>query len=67
MLYSITVEDLLDEIKQGLKDKAPNMRLQTLKFIDKLISVSKNSDKKLSNCLKILTITFVQMHQDGSS
>ena len=67
MLQSITIEDLLDDIKDGLKDKAPNMRLQTLKFLEKILTTSKPTDKKLINTMKILTTSFVDMNQDGSS
>lgn len=33
MIYSITLEDMQEEIKLGLKDKSPQMRLNTLKLL----------------------------------
>lgn len=29
----LTIDDMLEDIKEGLKDKAPNMRSQTLRFL----------------------------------
>lgn len=29
----LTIDDLLEDIKDGLKDKAPNMRFQTLRYL----------------------------------
>jgi len=36
MTYSITLEDLQQEITEGLKDKSPQMRLNTLKLLKDL-------------------------------
>jgi|SRR6218665_2348173 len=33
MLYCLAIEDFQEDIRDGLKDKAPNMRFQTLKLI----------------------------------
>lgn len=38
LLYSVSLDDLLEEIKVGLDDKAPAMRVQSLKFLNNFAS-----------------------------
>lgn len=64
MMHCLVVDDLIDDVKEGLSDKAPNMRFQVLKFIEKLVT---KKDKKMLNAFKILTVQIVQLSQDGSS
>lgn len=35
--YSISIEDVSEDIKQGLKDKAPNMRSNIISWLGKFI------------------------------
>lgn len=49
MTLSITLEDMQDEIKSGLKDKSPQMRLNTLKLLKEL---SAKKDPKTTKILK---------------
>lgn len=60
----LTLDDMIEDIKKGLSDKAPNMRLQTLIFVEKM-AIKKN--KKMMGAFKILTIQIVDLNQDGSS
>lgn len=55
---------MIEDIKKGLNDKAPNMRLQTLIFVQKM-SLKKN--KRMMPAFKALTIQIVDLNQDGSS
>lgn len=36
MTYSITLEDMQEEIRAGLRDKSPQMRLNTLKLLKEI-------------------------------
>lgn len=49
MTLSITLEDMQEEIKSGLKDKSPQMRLNTLKLLKEL---SAKKDPKTTKILK---------------
>lgn len=64
MMNCLTLDDMIEDIKKGLSDKAPNMRLQTLIFVEKM-AIKKN--KKMMGAFKILTIQIVDLNQDGSS
>lgn len=64
MMNCLLIEDLVEDIKEGLKDKAPTMRFQTLKFIEKLVS---KRDKKMMGTFKNLTLQIVDLNQDGAS
>ena len=64
MLNCITFEDFMEDIREGMKDKAAQMRLQTLKFVFQCIS---KKDKRVCNGLKSLTLAIVETTQDGSS
>lgn len=64
MMNSITIDDLQEEIKEGLHDKAANMRLQSLKFLKNMIG---SKDKKIMGTYKNLTNSFCEMNSDGSS
>lgn len=55
-MHCLVVDDLIDDVKEGLSDKAPNMRFQVLKFIEKLLT---KKDKKMLNAFKILTVQIV--------
>ena len=35
--YSLSIEDVVEDIKHGLKDKAPNMRLNIINWVGKFI------------------------------
>lgn len=64
MMNCLTLEDMIEDIRKGLNDKAPNMRLQTLIFVQKM-SLKRN--KKMMPAFKTLTIQIVDLSQDGSS
>ena len=64
MLNCISFEDFMEDIREGMKDKAAHMRLQSLKFIENCLV---KKEKKISNPMKILTLAIVDMNQDGSS
>jgi hypothetical protein len=36
-MYCITLDDVMDDIKEGLQDKAPNMKVNVLNWISKFI------------------------------
>jgi len=64
MLNCLSIEEFQEDIRDGLKDKAPNMRLQTLKLIEKMLS---KKDKKMVGSFKNLTLLIIDLNQDGSS
>jgi DNA-binding transcriptional regulator GbsR (MarR family) len=36
-MYSISIEDVLDDVKEGLGDKAPNMKVNLINWIGKFV------------------------------
>jgi hypothetical protein len=36
-MYSISIDDVLEDIKEGLNDKCPNMRVNLLNWIGKCV------------------------------
>ena len=46
--YCLAIEDVLDDVKEGLNDKAPNMRCNLLNWIGKY--VEQKSEEKGGEC-----------------
>ena len=61
LFYSITLEDMIEPIKDGLIDKAPNMRLQTLKFLQTSMT---NKDGK---AVRLLMESLLKLTSDGAA
>jgi len=61
MLYAVSLEDILDSIKEGLTDKAPNMRQQTLKLVQSSIT------KKDGKTVRSLMDTLLKLTTDGAA
>lgn len=36
-VYCVTIEDLVEDLKEGLCDKTPTMKIQTMNFIERII------------------------------
>ena len=49
MLHSLSFDDFMDDIKEGLEDKAYNMRLQVIKFLANFVG---KKDQRTQQCLK---------------
>lgn len=62
------MDELMEDIKVGLDDKAPNMKIQTLKVLEVFIKGYKSDKAKtLQNNIKILTSKLGQLAQDGNA
>lgn len=59
LLHSLSVEGLVEEIKLGLEDKAPNMRYQTLKIFLPFISTR---DQKYLTVIKQFIDKFITLN-----
>ena len=44
MMYSISIDEVIDDVKEGLHDKAPNMKVHLIDWIGKYIE-QKSEDK----------------------
>ena len=68
--HCIGIEDVLEDVKEGLADKAPNMRVNLLNWISKHID-QKAEDKggevpeKSRQAIKKLFPTFEKLLEDG--
>lgn len=38
-MYSISLEDVIDDVKEGLADKAPNMKVNLINWISKFAEI----------------------------
>lgn len=36
-MYSISIEEVLDDVKEGLQDKAPNMKVNVVNWIGRFV------------------------------
>jgi hypothetical protein len=60
LFYSMTLEEMLESIKEGMTDKAPNMRVQVLTFLQNSIT------KKDAKAMKSLLDMLVKLASDGT-
>lgn len=61
LLHAISLEDMLESIKEGLVDKAPQMRQQTLKFVQDSMT------KKDGKIIRQLFDCFLKLTTDGAA
>lgn len=69
--YSISLDDVLEDIKEGLNDKAPNMKVNVLNWIGKFVE-QKSEEKgelpeKAKEALRNLFPNFEKLLADGTS
>jgi hypothetical protein len=64
MTASVTIEDLEREIVEGVRDKSPQMRLNTLKLLKEL---SGKKEPKTTRILKSMLTSLVSLTNDSSS
>lgn len=65
LLHCLTLEDLMEDIKAGLEDKAPNMRRQVLKFLRNF--ASNKTDQKVIAQMRGIVDRIAKMTEDGSA
>lgn len=61
--YCIGLEELAEGIKEGLADKAPNMRIQILKLVSEFVSTGKKDPK----AIKLILDNVIKMTADAAS
>lgn len=59
------MEDMSEEIKIGLEDKAGNMRLQSLRFLGWGVG-RKEKDGRMMNMVKMFLDRLVKLNEDSS-
>ncbi len=64
LLLSLSLEDFIQNIKDGLNDKAPQMKEETLKFMENFFN---RKEQKIINTLRIFTDKIIQLSEDGSA
>jgi hypothetical protein len=64
LTHCITLEDVLDDIKEGLSDKNPQFKMNILKLLEAIFE--KNS-KLHKNGIKILLPNIKKLFEDGSA
>lgn len=64
MINCLTLEEMMEDIKRCLDDKASNLKLQTIKF---LIHFAPLKDTKIMGCLRGLVDRIVKLNEDGSN
>ena len=74
LTFSVSFEDILEDVREGLSDKNPHMRFQLLDWIDKAlgraIEEKKGGNKladKYKEGLKSYESMMVKMNSDGTS
>lgn len=64
LLNSLTIDDFLDNIKDGLNDKSPQMKEETLKFLSNFFN---KKDSKTINIFRSMLDKIIQLTEDGSA
>lgn len=64
LLHSLNCEDFIDNIKEGLNDKSPLMKEETLKF---LLNFLQKKDSKSANFLRSLVDRIISLTEDGTA
>lgn len=63
MLHALTLEDFMENLREGLKDKSPVMKEETLKLIHHF---AKKKDGKTIYLLRTLTDRMIQLTEDSN-
>ena len=65
-LYCINLEDVLDDIKEVLADKAPGVKLQVLKWMEKAFEKNSKNTDKVTVTLKAVIPIIKKLLEDGA-
>ena len=67
--YCISIEDVVEDVKEGLGDKAPNMKVNLInwigKFVEKKVEEKDELPDKASDAIRSLFPTFEKLMNDG--
>lgn len=64
LLHSLSCEDFMENIKEGLNDKSPLMKEETLKF---MLNFLQKKDNKSTNVLRTLVDRIINLTEDGAA
>ncbi len=71
LLFCLSLEDVIEDIKEGLEDKAPNMRVNVINWIGKAVEIKVEEKGELpaktQDGLQNLFPSFKKLLNDGNS